>query len=77
MTKSNIKKRFEKLIPEDVDLLFTGKKKLLCSRQAIVNLLSKEIDKAVDKERDRWARLIKEGRYTWERKDDSKQSKKT
>ena len=41
----------EYLIPEEVDLIFTGKVKVLCSRQSIVNLHNKHLSRAIAKQR--------------------------
>ena len=36
------REKIEKLIPEEVDLLFSGRKKVICSRQAIINHLKNQ-----------------------------------
>jgi len=40
----DILKEFEYLIPKDIDLIFSGTKRPLCSRQAIVHILEKALD---------------------------------
>ena len=44
MKYKDILKEFEYLIPKDIDLIFSGTKRPLCSRQAIVHILEKALD---------------------------------
>lgn len=39
--------QFKKLIPEHIDIIFDGKGRPLCSRQAIANLIQEERKEAV------------------------------
>ena len=40
-------RRFRNIIPNNIDLIFDAKGKLLCSSQAILNLFTKEITQAI------------------------------